>query len=200
MSKHLFILDASSYVFRAYHAIGLLTNSKGFPTNAIFGFINMFNRFIQDVNPEYFVAVFDSGGKSFRNEIYDDYKANRGEAPEDIALQFPKIIEYLKLRGICVMSRENFEADDIIGSLSKKFQSKNKITIISGDKDFTQLINKKTIMLDTMKNKITDDKEVLSKYGLKPEQMIDYFSLVGDSIDNIPGVRGIGPKLSLIHI
>ena len=194
MSKHLFILDASSYVFRAYHAIGLLTNSKGFPTNAIFGFINMFNKFIMETKPEYFVAVFDSGGKSFRNEIYDDYKANRGEAPEDISLQFPKIIEYLKLRGICVMSQENFEADDIIGSLSKKFQAKNKITIISGDKDFTQLINKKTIMLDTMKNRVTDDKEVLSKYGLKPEQMIDYFSLVGDSIDNIPGVRGIGPK------
>ena len=194
MSKHLYILDASSYVFRAYHAIGLLTNSKGFPTNAIFGFINMFNKFIMESKPEYFVAVFDSGGKSFRNEIYDDYKANRGEAPEDISLQFPKIIEYLKLRGICVMSQENFEADDIIGSLSKKFQAKNKITIISGDKDFTQLINKKTIMLDTMKNRVTDDKEVLSKYGLKPEQMIDYFSLVGDSIDNIPGVRGIGPK------
>ena len=194
MSKHLYILDASSYVFRAYHAIGLLTNSKGFPTNAIFGFINMFNKFIMETKPEYFVAVFDSGGKSFRNEIYDDYKANRGEAPEDISLQFPKIIEYLKLRGICVMSQENFEADDIIGSLSKKFQAKNKITIISGDKDFTQLINKKTIMLDTMKNRVTDDKEVLSKYGLKPEQMIDYFSLVGDSIDNIPGVRGIGPK------
>ncbi|GIR28816.1 hypothetical protein CM15mP43_04400 [bacterium] len=194
MLKHLYILDASSYVFRAYHAIGLLTNSKGFPTNAIFGFINMFNKFIMETKPEYFVAVFDSGGKSFRNEIYDDYKANRGEAPEDISLQFPKIIEYLKLRGICVMSQENFEADDIIGSLSKKFQAKNKITIISGDKDFTQLINKKTIMLDTMKNRVTDDKEVLSKYGLKPEQMIDYFSLVGDSIDNIPGVRGIGPK------
>ena len=194
MSKHLYILDASSYVFRAYHAIGLLTNSKGFPTNAIFGFINMFNKFIMESKPEYFVAVFDSGGKSFRNEIYDDYKANRGEAPEDISLQFPKIIEYLKLRGICVMSQENFEADDIIGSLSKKFQAKNKITIISGDKDFTQLINKKIIMLDTMKNRVTDDKEVLSKYGLKPEQMIDYFSLVGDSIDNIPGVRGIGPK------
>ena len=194
MSKHLYILDASSYVFRAYHAIGLLTNSKGFPTNAIFGFINMFNKFIMETKPEYFVAVFDSGGKSFRNEIYDDYKANRGEAPEDISLQFPKIIEYLKLRGICVMSQENFEADDIIGSLSKKYQAKNKITIISGDKDFTQLINKKTIMLDTMKNRVTDEKEVLSKYGLKPEQMIDYFSLVGDSIDNIPGVRGIGPK------
>ncbi|MDA9748048.1 DNA polymerase I [bacterium] len=197
MSKHLYILDASSYVFRAYHAIGLLTNSKGFPTNAIFGFINMFNKFIMETKPEYFVAVFDSGGKSFRNEIYDDYKANRGEAPEDISLQFPKIIEYLKLRGICVMSQENFEADDIIGSLSKKFQAKNKITIISGDKDFTQLINKKTIMLDTMKNRVTDEKEVLSKYGLKPEQMIDYFSLVGDSIDNIPGVRGIGPKTAL---
>ena len=194
MSKHLYILDASSYVFRAYHAIGLLANSKGFPTNAIFGFINMFNKFIMETKPEYFVAVFDSGGKSFRNEIYDDYKANRGEAPEDISLQFPKIIEYLKLRGICVMSQENFEADDIIGSLSKKYQAKNKITIISGDKDFTQLINKKTIMLDTMKNRVTDYKEVLSKYGLKPEQMIDYFSLVGDSIDNIPGVRGIGPK------
>ena len=194
MSKNFFILDASSYVFRAYHAIGYLANSKGFPTNAIFGFINMINKFIDEKKPEFFVAVFDSGGKSFRNDIYPEYKANRGEAPEDISLQFPKIIKYLQLRGIKTMSLHNYEADDIIGSLSKKFEDQIKITIISGDKDFTQLINKKTIMLDTMKNKITDQKEVVLKYGLKPDQMIDYFSLVGDSIDNIPGVKGIGPK------
>ena len=95
-NKKIFLLDASSYVFRAYHAVTFLTNSKSFPTNAIYGFINMFNKLIKDFNPEYLVAVFDSGGTSFRNEIYEDYKANRGEAPEDISLQFPKIIEYLK--------------------------------------------------------------------------------------------------------
>ena len=126
MAKTLYILDASSYVFRAYHAVSFLSNSKGFPTNAIYGFINMINKFISEVSPEYFVAVFDSGGKSFRNDIYPEYKANRGDAPEDISLQFPKIIEYLKLRGIKVMSLENYEADDIIGSISEKYNKKNK--------------------------------------------------------------------------
>jgi len=200
MAKTLYILDASSYVFRAYHAVSFLSNSKGFPTNAIYGFINMINKFISEVSPEYFVAVFDSGGKSFRNDIYPEYKANRGDAPEDISLQFPKIIEYLKLRGIKVMSLENYEADDIIGSISEKYNKKIKIVIISGDKDFTQLISRNVSMLDTMKNKIIDNKEVETKYGLKPGQMIDYFSLVGDSVDNIPGVKGIGPKTAQILI
>ena len=113
MADNLYILDTSSYVFGAYHAIGYLTNSKGFPTNAIFGFINMINKFVSDNNPDYFVAVFDSGGKSFRNDI-SEYKANRGDAPEDISLQFPKIIDYLQARGIKVLSMENYEAD-IIG-------------------------------------------------------------------------------------
>jgi DNA polymerase-1 len=119
MADNLYILDASSYVFRAYHAIGYLTNSKGFPTNAIFGFINMINKFVSDNNPDYFVAVFDSGGKSFRNDIFPEYKANRGDAPEDISLQFPKIIDYLQARGIKVLSMENYEADDIIGSINR---------------------------------------------------------------------------------
>lgn len=197
MADNLYILDASSYVFRAYHAIGYLTNSKGFPTNAIFGFINMINKFVSDNNPDYFVAVFDSGGKSFRNDIFPEYKANRGDAPEDISLQFPKIIDYLQARGIKVLSMENYEADDIIGSISEKYKKKFNIKILSGDKDFTQLIGPSVSMIDTMKNKITGPEEVVSKYGLKPNQMIDYFALVGDAIDNIPGVKGIGPKTAL---
>ena len=197
MADNLYILDASSYVFRAYHAIGYLTNSKGFPTNAIFGFINMINKFVSDNNPDYFVAVFDSGGRSFRNDIFPEYKANRGDAPEDISLQFPKIIDYLQARGIKVLSMENYEADDIIGSISEKFKKKFNIKILSGDKDFTQLIGPSVSMIDTMKNKTTGPKEVVSKYGLKPNQMIDYFALVGDAIDNIPGVKGIGPKTAL---
>ena len=193
-SKKLFLLDASSYVFRAYHAVSFLTNSKSFPTNAIYGFVNMFNKLLKDFKPEYFVAVFDSGGISFRNDIYDQYKANRGEAPEDISLQFPKIIEYLEARGIKTMKMDNFEADDLIGSISEKFKDKSKISIISGDKDFVQLIEKNVSMIDTMKGKVTNIKQVEDKYGLKPKSMIDFFALVGDSIDNIPGVPGIGPK------
>ncbi len=193
-AKRIFLLDASSYVFRAYHAINYLTNSKGFPTNAIFGFINMTKKLIEEFNPEYFVAVFDPGGPSFRNDIYELYKANRGEAPEDISLQFPKIIEYLEARGVRVISMDNYEADDVIGSLAKQFGTKHEITILSGDKDFTQLIDKNINMMDTMRDRTVSSKEVVKKYGLNPNQMIDFFSLVGDSIDNIPGIKGIGPK------
>ena len=193
-SKKFFILDASSYVFRAYHAINYLENSKGFPTNAIFGFVNMINRLFENIKPEYFAAVFDSGGKSFRNDIYDEYKANRGEAPEDISLQFPKIINFLKAKGVMVLSMDNYEADDVIGSLVKKFKSKYEIVILSGDKDFTQLIDSEVTMVDTMRDRTTSIDKVKEKYGLSPNQMIDFFALVGDSIDNIPGVRGIGPK------
>ena len=193
-SKKIFLLDASSYVFRAYHAVSFLTNSKSFPTNAIYGFINMFNKLLKDFKPEYLVAVFDSGGTSFRNEIYQQYKANRGEAPEDISLQFPKIIEFLEASGIKTIKLENYEADDLIGSITDKFKDKNKISIISGDKDFVQLIDKNVNMIDTMKGRTTSIKEVEERYGLGPELMIDFFALVGDSIDNIPGVKGIGPK------
>jgi len=192
--KKIFLLDASSYVFRAYHAVSFLTNSKSFPTNAIYGFINMFNKLLKDFKPEYLVAVFDSGGISFRNEIYEQYKANRGEAPEDISLQFPKIIEFLEASGIKTIKLENYEADDLIGSITDKFKDKNKISIISGDKDFVQLIDKNVNMIDTMKGRTTSVKEVEERYGLGPELMIDFFALVGDSIDNIPGVKGIGPK------
>jgi len=142
---------------------------------------------------DYLVAVFDSGGQSFRNDIYEDYKANRGEAPEDISLQFPKIIEYLDARGVKVVSVDNYEADDVIGSLVKQFGSKHEITILSGDKDFTQLIDKKINMIDA-KGKMYSPQEVVKKYGVKPNQMVDFLALVGDSIDNIPGVKGIGPK------
>ena len=168
-NNKIFLLDASSYVFRAYHAVTFLTNSKSFPTNAIYGFINMFNKLLKDFDPKYLVAVFDSGGTSFRNEIYKDYKANRGEAPEDISLQFPKIIEYLKASGIKTIMMENYEADDLIGSIAEKFKKDNKVAIISGDKDFVQLIDKNVSMIDTMKGKTTNIKGVKEKYGLSPE-------------------------------
>jgi len=191
-SKRIFLLDSSSYVFRAYYRPGIdLETSKGFPTKAIYGFIGMTKKLIEQ--SDYLVAVFDSGGQSFRNDIYEDYKANRGEAPEDISLQFPKIIEYLEARGVKVVSVDNYEADDVIGSLVKQFGSKHEITILSGDKDFTQLIDKKINMIDA-KGKMYSPQEVVKKYGVKPNQMVDFLALVGDSIDNIPGVKGIGPK------
>ncbi len=191
-SKRIFLLDSSSYVFRAYYRPGIdLETSKGFPTKAIYGFIGMTKKLIEQ--SDYLVAVFDSGGQSFRNDIYEDYKANRGEAPEDISLQFPKIIEYLEARGVKVVSVDNYEADDVIGSLVKQFGSKHEITILSGDKDFTQLIDKKINMID-VKGKMYSPQEVVKKYGVKPNQMVDFLALVGDSIDNIPGVKGIGPK------
>ena len=198
-----YLIDGSSYIFRAYHAIRILTNSEGFPTNAIYGFTNMLLKFIKDLEPKYIGIVFDSKEDNFRNEMYPEYKANRAEPPDDLKPQFEEIFGLVNAFNIPMVLMDGYEADDVIGTLAKEFENKDlDVVIVTGDKDFTQIVNSSITLLDTMKNKNTEIKDVVEKYGVQPDKIIEVFALTGDSIDNIPGVKGIGPKTasSLIQI
>jgi DNA polymerase-1 len=193
--KKLYLVDVSSMFFRAFYAVRMLSNSQGMPTNAIYGFLSMSVKLLKDIKPDYMVYCYDQPGPSFRKEIYEDYKANRGETPEELVPQIPYIKKLTELMGIPGIGKENYEADDIIGSLARYGrENKLEVVIVSGDKDFAQLIEDKVQMYDTMKDvQFTVDK-VVEKWGVRPDQFIDYLAITGDSSDNIPGVKGIGPK------
>lgn len=194
----LYLIDGSSYIFRAYYALRHLSNSKGFPTNAVYGFTAMLFKFLKDYNPKYLGMVFDSKGDVFRNDIYPEYKANRTEPPEDLVPQFAKIFETVDAFNITRIQLEGFEADDLMGTIAKEVSKDDvEVVLVTGDKDFTQLVTDKVTLLDTMKNKETRIPEVVEKYGVSPERVIDVFTLMGDSVDNIPGVKGIGEKTAV---
>ncbi len=189
------IIDGSSYIFRAYYAIRGLSNSKGLPTNAIFGFTNMLIKTIKDLEPEYLVVTFDSKAPTFRSDIYEKYKANRPPPPPDLEEQIKWIRKILDAWGIKVIEMPGYEADDIIATIVKKLKTKGiESVIVSGDKDLMQLIDDETVMYDSMKDKIYEPQDVVEKFGVKPEQMLDFLAMAGDSIDNIPGIPGVGPK------
>ena len=192
----LYLIDGSSYVFRAYYGVKQeLSTSSGFPTNAVHGFTNMLLKFLKEYEPEYLAVVFDSKGEVFRNEIYPEYKANRGEPPESLELQFPRIFEVVEAFSIPVVRMEGYEADDLMGTIaSSNGHGDSKVVLVTGDKDFCQLVSENVTLIDTMKGKSTGVSEVREKYGIGPEQMIDFFALVGDKVDNVPGVRGVGEK------
>ncbi len=192
----LYLIDGSSYIFRAYYAVNRsFTTSSGFPTNAVFGFSNMLRKFMKDFEPRYVGVVFDSKGDTFRKEMYPEYKANRGAAPEDLSVQIEKIMELTEAMGIRVVQKEGFEADDLIATVAKAAEKEGRETVlITGDKDFCQLVSEKITVFDPMKDAKTGVAEVREKYGLPPERFVDFLALTGDSSDNIPGVEGIGPK------
>jgi DNA polymerase-1 len=196
MNKNvLYLIDGSSYIFRAYHAIRRLSNSKGFPTNAIYGFTNMIFKFLKDYKPDYLAIVFDSKGKTFRDEIYPLYKANREEPPDDLKQQIPKIFEVVDALAIPKFQMEGYEADDLIGTITRDSATKGlEVVVITGDKDFSQLVSERVTLIDTMRNKETGLEDVCEKFSVPPERVTDVFALAGDSIDNIPGVKGIGEK------
>ena len=195
-AKSLYLIDGSSYIFRAYFGIRqFLSTSKGFPTNALYGFINMLQKVVKDEKPDYLTVAFDSKEKTFRHKMYTDYKANREAPPEDLAKQFPyfePLVQAYNIHGVRV---PGFEADDIIGTLAKKAAKAGfRVVIVSGDKDMMQLIGPDIRMLDTMKNKWFGVEEVEEKFGVTPDRVIDVMGLMGDSSDHIPGVKGVGPK------
>ncbi|MCB0411265.1 MAG: hypothetical protein KDD22_01990 [Bdellovibrionales bacterium] len=193
--KKLYLVDVSSFFFRAFFAIPPLTNSEGLPTNALYGFMSMTLKLLRDIRPDYMVYCLDRKEPSFRKEMYEDYKANRDEMPDDLVPQVPYIKKITEALGIPWMDKEGYEADDIIGSLCRWGRQNNlEVVIVSGDKDFAQLIAPYVTMFDTMKDLRYDEEGVKKKWGVRPDQFIDYLALVGDSSDNIPGVRGIGPK------
>ncbi len=194
--KTLYLIDGSSYIFRAFFGVRQqLSTSKGFPTNALYGFINMLQKVIREEKPDYLVVAFDSPDKTFRHKIYPNYKANRDAPPEELSRQFPYFEPLVKAYGLSSIRRPGFEADDIIGTLAKKGKQKGlEVVIVSGDKDMMQLISQHVYMLDTMKNKKFMDKEVVEKFGVHPDKVVEVMGLMGDSSDHIPGVKGVGPK------
>jgi len=195
-TKKLFLVDGSSYFFRAFYAIQHLSSSTGIPTNATLGFTNMLQRVVQEHQPEYLVMVYDAKGPTFRKEIYADYKANRGEMPEELAEQIPYIKDVVKGFRVFSLERPGFEADDIIATIVKRFQEQKdlEITIVSGDKDLMQLVTDKVTMLDTMRDKRYGVAEVKEKFGVEPKQLLDVLAIAGDTSDNIPGIPGMGVK------
>ena len=194
--KTLYLIDGSSYIFRAFFGVRQqLSTSKGFPTNALYGFINMLQKVIREEKPDYLVVAFDSPDKTFRHKIYPNYKANRDAPPEELSRQFPYFEPLVKAYGLSSIRRPGFEADDIIGTLAIKGKQKGlEIVIVSGDKDMMQLISPHIYMLDTMKNKKFMDKEVVEKFGVQADKVVEVMGLMGDSSDHIPGVTGVGPK------
>ena len=196
--KTIYLLDGSSYIHRAYHAIRNLQNAKGFPTNAVFGFTQMILKLLSDKKPDYLAIVFDAKGPTFRHEIYEEYKANRPPMPEDMVVQLPFIRKVVENLGIAMLQESGYEADDIIGTLARVGDSEGfHVVVISGDKDFRQLIGPRVSMWDTMKDKVTDYDSLKEAYGFEPEKFIDVMGLSGDNSDNIPGVRGVGEKTAV---
>ncbi|MZG54421.1 MAG: DNA polymerase I [Nitrospinae bacterium] len=195
-TKSLYIIDGSSYIFRAYFGIRqFLSTSKGFPTNALYGFINMLQKVVKEEKPDYLCVAFDSKEKTFRHDIYADYKSNRDAPPEDLAKQFPYFEPLVDAFNISSIRIPGFEADDIIGTLAVQGSKAGyRVVIVSGDKDMMQLVGPEITMLDTMKNKWIGVKEVEEKFGVPPEKVIEVMGLMGDSSDHIPGVKGVGPK------
>jgi DNA polymerase-1 len=191
----IYLIDGSSYIHRAYHAIQHLANSKGFPTNAVFGFTKMILKLCEEKTPIYIAIVFDAKGPTFRHALYKDYKATRPPMPDDLVAQLPHIKKIVKSLNIQTIEKEGFEGDDIIGTLARMGEeAEYDIVMVTGDKDFKQLITQHTSIWDTMKDRFIDLKAFKKEYNLKPNQMIDLMGLSGDSSDNIPGVIGVGEK------
>ncbi len=192
------LVDGSSYLFRAFHALPSLTNSKNLPTGAVYGVINMLRKLITDYKPEYIAVVFDARGKTFRHDMYPEYKANRPPMPDELRVQIEPLHELVRAMGLPLISIEGVEADDVIGTLATRLSKKKRDTLIStGDKDLAQLVNPHVTLINTMSNTIMDAKGVLEKFEVPPEHIVDYLALIGDTSDNIPGVPKVGPKTAV---
>jgi DNA polymerase-1 len=196
--KTIYLIDGTAYIHRAYHAIRGLTNSKGLPTNAVFGFTRMLIKLMEDRSPEYIGMFFDAKGPTFRHDMYQEYKANRPPMPEDMAVQIPYIKEVTAAFNLPIIEMQGYEADDLIGTLARQAENEDfDVVMVTGDKDFMQLVTGRTAIWDPMKEKTIDLKTIREKFGIEPHQMIDVQGLSGDTADNIPGVPGIGPKTAL---
>ena len=189
------LVDGSSYLYRAFHALPPLTTSKGMPTNAVRGVISMIRKLVEETGSNTVAIVFDAKGKTFRNDIYKEYKANRPPMPDDLRCQIEPLHALVRASGFCLISVPGVEADDVIGTLAKIAESAGRRSLIStGDKDMAQLVGGNTTLINTMNQQHMDADAVMEKFGVRPDQIIDYLALVGDTSDNIPGVPSCGPK------
>lgn len=195
MKKPLILVDGTSYLYRAYHALPPLSNTKGEPTGAIYGFINMLMRLLKDYQPDHIGIVFDAKGKTFREDLYANYKATRATMPEELQQQVEPLYAIVDCMGLPRLMQTGVEADDVIATLAEKaVQNHLAVVISTGDKDFAQLVNSHITLVNTMTNTVLDRDGVIKKFGVTPEQITDYLALVGDTVDNVPGVPNVGPK------
>jgi DNA polymerase-1 len=195
IQKRLILVDGSSFIFRAYHALPPLTSPKGMTTNAILGVSNMLRKLIADYHTDYIAVVFDAPGKTFRNALFEAYKAHRPPMPDDLRVQIEPLHNLVRLMGLPLIMEPGVEADDVMGALAKQAVEQGFEVIIStGDKDMAQLVNEHIILENTMSNSRMDVQGVIEKFGVRPDQIVDYLALMGDSVDNIPGVPKVGPK------
>ena len=193
--KKLYLIDGANYVYRAFYAIRNLSNSKGLPTGALYGFAQMLLKLLRDEKPDLVAVCFDTKERTFRDKMYEEYKANRKEPPDDLVEQFPYVRPLVEALGLPILEKPGFEADDVIGTAAKKFAAMNyDVVIVSGDKDLMQLIEPGVSILDEMKGLRIGPKEVKARFGVGPGAVVEILGLAGDASDNIPGVPGVGPK------
>ena len=193
--KRLILVDGSSFLFRAYHGVPPLTNAQGEPTNAIYGVTNMLRKLIADYQSDYVTVVFDAPGKTFRNDLYEDYKAHRPPMPDDLRVQIEPLHHLIRAMGLPLIMEPDVEADDVLGALAQHAAIQGfNVVISTGDKDMAQLVTEQITLENTMTNTRMDIQGVIDKFGVKPEQIIDYLALMGDTSDNIPGIPKVGPK------
>ncbi|HEY6105296.1 MAG TPA: 5'-3' exonuclease H3TH domain-containing protein, partial [Anaeromyxobacteraceae bacterium] len=192
------LIDGSGFIFRAYHALPHLSTTRGVPTNAVLGFTTMLLKALREHGPTHAAVVLDAGRKSFRNDLDPDYKANRPEAPEDLRTQFPLVREVTRALNVPVVEEPGFEADDVIATLARRAREQGwEVVIVTGDKDFAQLVGERISLYDPMaeasgRGGWTGAAEVEKKLGVRPEQVVDYMAILGDQIDNVPGIPGVG--------
>ncbi|MDH3390475.1 MAG: DNA polymerase I [Desulfobulbaceae bacterium] len=190
-----YLVDGSAYFYRAYHAVAPLTTANGLPTHAAYGFTNILFRIIKEKSPEFLAVAFDAKGPNFRHEMYSDYKANRPPMPDDLAVQIPYIKRIVEAHNILTMEEQGVEADDLIASAARQLVAAgHKVIVVSGDKDLLQLVGDNIVVWEPMKDVVLDSEGVKKKYNLYPYMLLDFFALMGDKSDNIPGIPGIGPK------
>jgi len=191
----LILVDGSSYLFRAFYAMPELTNSKGNPTGAIYGVVNMMMKLISQFKPSHMAMVFDAKGKTFRSDLFPDYKAHRPPMPDELRQQIEPLHHLIKALGVPLVVMPDVEADDVIGTLAVKAAKDNIPVLIStGDKDMAQLVTDSVHLINTMNNVTLDPDGVMEKFDVRPDQIIDYLALMGDTSDNIPGIPKVGPK------
>ena len=194
-NRNLYLVDGSGYIFRAFFALPHLNNSRGLPTNATYGFIRMLLKLLKDARPSHIAVVFDSPKRTFRDDLFDSYKANRDEAPNDLVTQIPYIHRAVDAFRIKSITLDGYEADDVIGTLAvQAARAKFNTVIVTGDKDFMQLVGGNITLWDTMRDKRVGPREVRERFGVEPRALVDIMALMGDSIDNVKGVPGVGEK------
>ena len=191
----LVLVDGSSYLYRAFHALPPLTNSRGDPTGAVLGVVNMLLTLVRETQPARIAVVFDAPGKTFRDELYAEYKSHRPPMPDDLRAQVGPLLDIVRALGLPLLRIEGVEADDVIGTLATRAASAGeKVLVSTGDKDMCQLVTPLITLVNTMSGSLYDRAGVKAKFDVWPEQMIDYLALVGDTSDNIPGIDKVGPK------